>query len=107
MTETSSAIRSCSGSSGLTNPIAHRTSLASSRCNSDKMEPLAKENFLVINKQRKHTVDNGRLRRFLSSLVPALGVDRRAFSVVFVTDERIRRLNRDYRGFDKPTDVLS
>jgi probable rRNA maturation factor len=71
------------------------------------MESLAKENFLVINKQRKHTVDNAKLRRFLSSLVPALGVDRRAFSVVFVTDEKIRRLNRDYRGFDKPTDVLS
>ena len=29
------------------------------------------------------------------------------FSVVFVTDGIIRRYNRDYRGFDKPTDVLS
>ena len=29
------------------------------------------------------------------------------FSVVFVTDDMIRRYNRDYRGFDKPTDVLS
>jgi probable rRNA maturation factor len=26
---------------------------------------------------------------------------------VFVTDEVIRQYNRDYRGYDKPTDVLS
>jgi probable rRNA maturation factor len=71
------------------------------------MEPPHKENFLVINRQRKHTVDSGRLRRFLASLVPELGVERRAFSIVFVTDEKIRSLNRAYRGFDKPTDVLS
>ncbi|HYR44613.1 MAG TPA: rRNA maturation RNase YbeY [Terriglobia bacterium] len=70
------------------------------------MEPPPKENFLVINKQRKHTVDNGKLRGFLASLVPELGVER-TFSIVFVTDEKIRRLNRNYRGFDKPTDVLS
>jgi len=71
------------------------------------MELPPKENFLVINKQRKHTVNNGKVRRFLASLVPELGVEQRAFSIVFVTDERIRRLNRAYRGFDKPTDVLS
>src|SRR5262245_29096790 len=39
--------------------------------------------------------------------MPVLGVERSEFSVVFVTDGMIRRYNRDYRGFDKPTDVLS
>ena len=71
------------------------------------MEPPPKQNFLIINKQRKHAIDNTRVRSFLASLVPELGVDERAFSIVFVTDEKIRSLNRDYRGFDKPTDVLS
>ncbi len=28
-------------------------------------------------------------------------------SLTFVSDEKIHQLNRDYRGFDKPTDVLS
>lgn len=28
-------------------------------------------------------------------------------SITFVTNERIHELNRDYRGIDKPTDVLS
>nr|WP_276716461.1 rRNA maturation RNase YbeY [Kyrpidia tusciae] len=35
------------------------------------------------------------------------GVDAAEVSVVLVDDERIRELNRDYRGVDRPTDVLS
>jgi len=66
-----------------------------------------RENFLIINKQRKHPIENGRLRRFLESLGPALGLQERGFSVVFLTDEKMRRFNRDYRGFNKSTDVLS
>ena len=100
------AIRWSSGSFVRTSPIAPRILLVSSLCNSDKMEPPPKQNFLIINKQRKHAIDNTRVRSFLASLVPELGVER-DFSIVFVTDEKIRSLNRDYRGFDKPTDVLS
>ena len=40
-------------------------------------------------------------------MVPALGADGAEFSVVLVTDVMMRRYNRDYRGLDKPTDVLS
>ena len=63
--------------------------------------------YIVINKQRKHAIDGGRLRQFLAPLMPALGVDGRSFSIVFVSDEKMRGYNRDFRGFDKPTDVLS
>jgi probable rRNA maturation factor len=70
------------------------------------MEPPPKI-FAVINNQRKHAIDNGKLRHFLKSLIPELGIGRREFSVVFITDDKIRQFNRDYRGFDKPTDVLS
>jgi probable rRNA maturation factor len=35
------------------------------------------------------------------------GVTRGEVALSFVDDETIRRLNRDYRGLDKPTDVLS
>ena len=71
------------------------------------MEPPPKPNYLILNRQRKHAIDKGEIRQFLSSLVPALCLDELAFSVVFMTDEVIRRYNRTYRGFDKPTDVLS
>ena len=63
--------------------------------------------YLVINKQRKHAIDNGMLGRFLSVLIPELRLEDHEFSVVFLTDEKMRGYNRDYRGFDKPTDVLS
>jgi probable rRNA maturation factor len=43
----------------------------------------------------------------LRELTAELGIPEASFSVVFVTDEAMRRYNRQYRGFDKATDVLS
>ena len=63
--------------------------------------------YNLIDKQRKHAIDHSKLRRFISSLLPDLGVRDRPFSVVLITDETMRGYNRKYRGFDKPTDVLS
>jgi probable rRNA maturation factor len=63
--------------------------------------------YILINKQRKHAIDRGDIRKFLSALVPELGLRDRVFSVVVITDELIRDYNRRYRGFDKATDVLS
>lgn len=37
----------------------------------------------------------------------ALRIEEFPFSIVFVADEEMRRYNRQYRGYDKPTDVLS
>ena len=65
------------------------------------------KNFALVNHQRKHAINNGELCNFLKSLIPELGIGRREFSVVFITDERIRQFNRHYRGYDKATDVLS
>jgi probable rRNA maturation factor len=62
---------------------------------------------ILVNKQRKHSIDTVRVRRFLSLLTPTLGIENRSFAVVFITDEQMRDYNRHYRGFDKPTDVLS
>lgn len=63
--------------------------------------------FLVINRQRKHTIHRNNIVQFLGGLVPALDIVDREFSVVFMNDAAMRQYNRDYRGFDKPTDVLS
>jgi probable rRNA maturation factor len=64
------------------------------------------EPFLLINRQRKHPVDRSSILNFLSLLV----ADRSPggpFSVVLVSDRAIHRYNREYRGQDKATDVLS
>jgi probable rRNA maturation factor len=63
--------------------------------------------YLLIDKQRKHAIDRRNLYRFVSALVPELGLETRPFSIVFITDAVMQAYNRDYRGFDKPTDVLS
>jgi probable rRNA maturation factor len=62
---------------------------------------------ILLNKQRKHAIDGKSVRKFVSSLSSELNVQDRSFSVVIITDEMIQRYNRQYRGFDKPTDVLS
>ena len=63
--------------------------------------------FFVINRQRKHSIDRREIRHFLGRLTPSLNVKDREFSVVFINDQSMRQYNCDYRGFDKPTDVLS
>jgi probable rRNA maturation factor len=63
--------------------------------------------MLVLNRQRKHPVRTAAVRAFLVKLSTALNLPTLEFSVVFVTDAVMRGYNRDYRGFDKPTDVLS
>ncbi len=62
--------------------------------------------FLLINRQRKHRVDRPRILDFLSRLVADLNPVS-PFSVVLVSDRTIHRYNREYRGQDKATDVLS
>ena len=63
--------------------------------------------MLVLNRQRKHTIDRPEIRRFLKTLMKALDISDREFSVVFTTDADIHDYNHRYRGFDKATDVLS
>ena len=71
------------------------------------MEPPPKSPYWVINRQHHHSIDGKSIRQFLRGLTPALGLKHESFSVVFITDAAMRRYNRDYRGLDEPTDVLS
>ena len=63
-------------------------------------------NINVFNRQRALAVDIPSLRRFIRRLSDHLSV-RAGFSVVLLRDETIRRYNRQFRGQDYPTDVLS
>jgi probable rRNA maturation factor len=65
------------------------------------------DKFLILNRQRKHAVKTSKLQKFLSRLTAELELEDAEFAVVLVTDRLIHRYNRDYRGLDKPTDVLS
>jgi len=61
---------------------------------------------VLLNRQRRRRVDVSRLRRVLRSAARALRVSGEV-ALVLAGDRTLHRLNRDYRGKDTPTDVLS
>jgi probable rRNA maturation factor len=70
------------------------------------MEPPGNLRVVLLNRQRRRRVSRPRLERVLAGAADALGVSGE-IAVVLAGDRMLRRLNRDYRGKDKPTDVLS
>src|SRR5262244_3475841 len=65
------------------------------------------DDFVILNKQRTHAIDRKELRDFVSRVTQEIGIEGRSFAIVLVTDPAMRNYNRTYRGYDKPTDVLS
>jgi len=61
----------------------------------------------IINRQRRHKVQAKRWREFASGASKAFGAGNRDATIVFVSDAAIRKLNRQFRGKDSATDVLS
>jgi probable rRNA maturation factor len=47
------------------------------------------------------------LRRPALAALAAAGIEEGHVAVALVEEERMRQLNRDHRGLDRPTDVLS
>jgi probable rRNA maturation factor len=61
----------------------------------------------VVNRQRRLSVDTQRWSAFALQALKAIGNDGSSATIAFVSDKRIRQLNRQFRGMDKETDVLS
>jgi probable rRNA maturation factor len=61
---------------------------------------------VLLNRQRRRRVDAPRLRRVLHGAAEALRVEGEV-ALVLAGDRLVHRLNRQYRGKDRPTDVLS
>jgi len=61
---------------------------------------------VLLNRQKRRSVSAARLRKVLRAAARTLRV-RGELSLVLAGDGLLRRLNRDYRGKDKTTDVLS
>jgi probable rRNA maturation factor len=70
------------------------------------VDPSPELAVVVLNRQRRQRIDATRLRRVLRGAGRTLGVGGEV-SVVLAGDHLLRRLNRDFRGKDRPTDVLS
>src|SRR3990170_7642732 len=61
---------------------------------------------VAVNRQRQRRVDTARLTSVLRAAAEALSV-RGEVALVVASDRALRKLNAQYRGKDKPTDVLS
>ena len=70
------------------------------------VEPAERLSVVLLDRQRRRRVSPTRLRRVLRGAAQALRV-KGELSVVLAGDRLLHRLNRTYRGQDRPTDVLS
>lgn len=61
----------------------------------------------VVNRQRKHRVNSKQWREFAEGALPAIGREKCDVTIVFVSNGAIKKLNRQFRGKDYATDVLS
>ncbi len=59
------------------------------------------------NATRKHRIGARRIARSARALLVAIGRPEATLSLTFVGDAAMRRLNREHRGKDRTTDVLS
>jgi probable rRNA maturation factor len=61
----------------------------------------------VVNRQRRVKVDPDAWTTFAEKALDAIGNSGSSATIAFVSDRRIRKLNQQFRGVDKATDVLS
>ena len=61
----------------------------------------------VVNRQRRLQIDTRAWSNFATKALAAIGKSESSATIAFVSDKKIRELNRQFRGIDKVTDVLS
>ena len=61
----------------------------------------------VVNRQRRLKLDTEAWSTFADKALHAIGKSESSATIAFVSDKRIRELNRQFRGVDRATDVLS
>lgn len=61
----------------------------------------------VVNRQRRLQIDTRAWSNFATKALAAIGKSESSATIAFVSDKKIRELNRQFRGIDKATDVLS
>src|ERR1043165_2913542 len=61
----------------------------------------------AVNRKRKRKIDTKAWETFAARAAAAIGNTGSSATIAFVSDKAIRQLNRQFRGIDKATDVLS
>lgn len=63
--------------------------------------------ILIKNKIRRIAIKTGALKRDVQKLLDILGYSDFDLGILLTTNKTIRKYNKQYRGKDKPTDILS
>ncbi len=61
----------------------------------------------IQNRQRRIALSLPSIRLFLEKCLEFLDLPDGELSILFVSDRKMKELNRTYRGVDRPTDVLA
>lgn len=61
----------------------------------------------ILNRQRLHSIDQTAAVGLSRRVLDRIGRQDACLTITFLRDPAMRELNHQYRGFDKPTDVLS
>src|SRR5436190_22526811 len=61
----------------------------------------------VLNRQRERLINRPEVAQLARQVLDRIGRAEAGATITFIRDRMMRRLNRDYRGIDAPTDVLS
>lgn len=64
-------------------------------------------NIEVTNRQRKYRIDRQSIKKNADYILSLCRAGDAELSILIVNNRAMRTLNRQYRGIDKPTDVLS
>lgn len=61
----------------------------------------------LINKYDGNVDDLEELNEFINFSIDKLGLKNLMFNVIIIDNESIHKINKEYRGIDRPTDVIS
>ena len=61
----------------------------------------------VINRQRLRPINRDKVAGLSREVLDRIGREESTLTITFIRDRAMRQLNREYRGIDKATDVLS
>ena len=63
--------------------------------------------FDIINNTNKEIEEINKLKEYLNFVVNKLDIKKAIFNIIFVSNEEIHKINKEYRNTDRVTDVIS
>ena len=63
--------------------------------------------FEIINNTEKEIKELEKLQKYMNFVVEKLSIKETVFNIIFISNEEIHEINKEYRNIDRVTDVIS